>query len=182
MPSPSKNKGSGFEREVAKYLSELYGSSFIRAPGSGAYTGGSNTHRKQVLHEGQIRTFKGDIMPPADFNLLNVEAKFYADFPFHQLFGTCQQLEAWLDQLLTASDPGDFNILCMKFNRKGRYIAVQANEQWRHTGNYVRYDSTKYGSWMIFNFENFFETNKHTVKTLCNSNYLNPVAPSQTDV
>ena len=51
MPSPSKNKGSGFERDVAKYLSDTYGESFIRAPGSGAYTGGSNNFRKKSLHE-----------------------------------------------------------------------------------------------------------------------------------
>ena len=31
MPSPQKNKGSGYEREVAKFLSDLYGESFIRA-------------------------------------------------------------------------------------------------------------------------------------------------------
>ena len=42
MPSPQKAKGSGFEREIAKYLSEKYGESFIRAPGSGAYIGGKN--------------------------------------------------------------------------------------------------------------------------------------------
>ena len=54
MPSKSKNKGSGFEREVSKYLSDLYGENFMRAPGSGAYTGGTNSHRKQILHEGQF--------------------------------------------------------------------------------------------------------------------------------
>ena len=40
MPSPQKAKGSGYERDVAKFLTELYGESFIRAPGSGAYVGG----------------------------------------------------------------------------------------------------------------------------------------------
>ena len=43
MPSPQKQKGSSFEREVAQYLSKLYGESFIRAPGSGAYVGGRLT-------------------------------------------------------------------------------------------------------------------------------------------
>jgi hypothetical protein len=46
MPSPQKAKGSGFEREIAKYLSEKYGESFIRAPGSGAYIGGKNISNK----------------------------------------------------------------------------------------------------------------------------------------
>jgi hypothetical protein len=171
MPSPSKNKGSGFEREVAKYLTELYGAPFIRAPGSGAYTGGKNSGRRQVLHEGQIRSFKGDIMPPAEFSLFNAEAKFYADFPFHQLFDRCAQIDGWIDQLMTASDPGDFNILFMKFNRKGRYVAVQANIPWSSGSNVLRYSTPKYGDWMIYQFEIFFSQNSEIVKTLSNINY-----------
>ena len=73
MPSPQKAKGSGFQREIAKYLSEKYGESFIRAPGSGAYVGGKNQARTQFLHEGQIRSFKGDIVPGETFSKLNVE-------------------------------------------------------------------------------------------------------------
>ena len=49
MPSPQKQKGSSWEREVARYLSEIYQESFIRAPGSGAYVGGTNSRRKEVL-------------------------------------------------------------------------------------------------------------------------------------
>lgn len=173
MPSPSKNKGSGFEREVSKYLTEKYGATFIRAPGSGAYTGGSNSHRRQVLHEGQVRSFKGDIMPPDGFNLLNAEAKFYADFPFHQLFGECNQLEVWLEQLMTASDPGDLNILFMKFNRKGRYVAVQANMTWAHDCSCLRYYSSTYGYWMIYNFEKFFDLNSDRFKNLCDPTITN---------
>jgi len=67
MPSPQKAKGSGYEREVAKFLSETYGESFIRAPGSGAYVGGKNQARTEFLHEGQIRSFKGDIVPGQSF-------------------------------------------------------------------------------------------------------------------
>jgi len=170
MPSPSKNKGSGFEREVAKFLSELYSESFIRAPGSGAYTGGSNSHRKQVLHEGQIRSFKGDIIPGESFTHFNAECKFYADFQFHQLFDESRQLETWLSQLMTASDPGDMNILFMKFNRRGRYVAVQATLPWNTDCNHVIYNSvTGHGGWMIYNFETFFKLNSDQVKTLSNS-------------
>ena len=57
MPSPQKQKGSSWEREVARYLSEIYQEGFIRAPGSGAYVGGKNKQRTQILHEGQIRSF-----------------------------------------------------------------------------------------------------------------------------
>ena len=176
MPSKSKNKGSGFEREVSKFLSELYGENFMRAPGSGAYTGGTNSHRKQILHEGQIRNFKGDIIPGQSFPLFNCECKFYADFQFHQLFDESKQLETWIDQLMTASDPGDFNILLMKFNRKGRYVAVQVktsilHHQQQQTGswmdlNHVTYSTRVHGAWNIYSFEPFFQKYGSLVKLL----------------
>jgi Holliday junction resolvase len=50
MPNPQKQKGNSFEREVAVFLSNLYSESFIRAPGSGAYVGGKNQVRTQILH------------------------------------------------------------------------------------------------------------------------------------
>ena len=100
MPSPQKAKGSGYEREVAKFLTETYGETFIRAPGSGAYVGGKNQLRKEFLHEGQIRAMKGDIIPPFDWKHFNCECKNYAELPFHQLIqGECKQLENWLAQL-----------------------------------------------------------------------------------
>ena len=71
MTSASKNKGNSWERVVAKDLTNLYGETFIRAPGSGAYVGGTNTKRKQFLHEGQIRSFKGDIIPGQSFPKFN---------------------------------------------------------------------------------------------------------------
>lgn len=181
MPSASKNKGSGFEREVAKFLTMQYGSTFIRAPGSGAYTGGSNSHRKQVLHEGQIRTFKGDIMPPEGYTLLNAEAKFYADLAFHQLFSSCQQIEGWLDQLIAASDPGDLNVLFMKFNRKGRYIAVTPDQEWLLDCCYLQYQSVKHGTWLIFELEKFFELNNTAFKKLCCNRKNSKVQVDNTD-
>ena len=112
MPSPQKQKGSSFEREVAQFLTKTYNESFIRAPGSGAYVGGKNQSRKQVLHEGQVRNFKGDIVPGQSFPLFNAECKSYKDFPFHLvLTGDCKQLDAWLDQLMAVSEPDDLNIL-----------------------------------------------------------------------
>lgn len=182
MPSKSKNKGSGFEREVSKYLSELYGENFMRAPGSGAYTGGTNSHRKQILHEGQIRNFKGDIIPGQSFPLFNCECKFYADFQFHQLFDESKQLETWIDQLMTASDPDDFNILLMKFNRKGRYVAVQAKTsilycQQQKIGswmdlNHMTYSTRLYGVWNIYSFESFFTQCKDLIKLLSSNQKL----------
>lgn len=170
MPSPQKQKGSSWERDVARYLSDLYNESFIRAPGSGAYVGGSNSVRKQVLHEGQIRSFKGDIVPGQSFPHLNAECKSYADFPFHQLFtGEVKQLEAWIEQCMDVADPNDFNILFMKFNRKGKYVAVQA--QPNHTDllftKHFNYGSVQHGHWFIMDMDTFFEINSDTVKSLC---------------
>ena len=165
MTSPQKAKGSGFEREIAKYLSEKYNESFIRAPGSGAYVGGKNQTRKEVLHEGQVRSFKGDVVPGQSFTKMNIECKFYADFPFHLLLtGDCKVLDGWLDQLLDVADPGDCNILFMKFNRIGQYIAVQPKLTWM-MDNYTFYASEKYGDWLITEKDSFFKNNAELVKT-----------------
>ena len=50
MPSKSKAKGSSYERDLAKFLSEKYNGSFVRVPNSGAYIGGSNFHRACLLY------------------------------------------------------------------------------------------------------------------------------------
>lgn len=181
MPSASKNKGSGFEREVAKFLTELYGETFIRAPGSGAYTGGSNSHRKQLLHEGQVRTFKGDIVPGQSFQYFNAEAKFYADFSFHQLFTESRQLNEWIEQLITASDPNDLNVLFMKFNRRGRYVAVQAKLHWDSDCSYFLYRSSRHGDWMIYSFEKFFELNSEIFRQYSEKSILCEHNNSNTD-
>lgn len=166
MPSKSKSKGSGYEREVAKFLSEHYGENFHRIPNSGAYIGGKNTHRRTQLDESQTKAFRGDINAPDSWVRFNAEAKFYADFAFHQLFTESKQLEEWLDQLITAGDPQDVSILFMKFNRKGSYIAVKANLDWAQCGNYFSYHSSKHGDWIIYSFENFFSNNSQQLKTL----------------
>ena len=169
MPSPQKAKGSGFEREIAKYLSEKYGESFIRAPGSGAYIGGKNQSRTQILNEGQIRSFKGDIVPGQTFTKMNVECKFYADFPFHLLLsGECKVIDGWLEQLMDVADPDDCNILFMKFNRKGRYIAVQSKLTWV-TDNFLYYTSPKLGDWIIMEFDSFFLNNSTLLKAYSGS-------------
>ena len=165
MTSPQKAKGSGFEREVAKFLSDLYGESFIRAPGSGAYIGGKNQHRTAILHEGQIRSFKGDIVPGQSFSKMNIECKFYADFPFHLLLsGDCKVINTWIEQLMDVAEDGDVNLLFMKFNRKGRYVAVQCGSTWI-TDNFVYYSSSKFGDWLIVEFDDFFQHNSTLLKT-----------------
>lgn len=167
MPSPQKQKGSSWERDVARYLSEIYNESFIRAPGSGAYVGGQNKARTQILHEGQIRSFKGDIVPGQSFPKFNAECKSYADFPFHLvLTGHCKVLDAWLDQMMDVSEPDDMNILFMKFNRKGSFVCVQTNKTWV-TDQFLYYTSVKHKDWLIIEFEHFFKLNKDLLKAYC---------------
>ena len=163
--SKSKNKGNAFEREIANFLSNLYNESFVRAAHSGAYVGGMNAHRKQYLSEGQIKSFKGDIIPPDTWNKFNAEAKSYADFPFHLLLsGDCKVINTWIEQLMDVAETGDVNLLFMKFNRKGRYVAVQCGSTWI-TDNFVYYSSSKFGDWLIVEFDDFFLHNSTLLKT-----------------
>lgn len=165
MTSPQKAKGSSFEREVANFLSATYKESFIRAPGSGAYVGGKNQSRKEVLHEGQIRSFKGDIVPGQSFSKFNAECKSYADFPFHLvLTGECKVLDSWIEQLMTVSEPNDLNILFMKFNRKGKFVVVQSKYTWI-TDQFLYYSSKDHKDWLIIEFNHFFKHNTELVKS-----------------
>ena len=181
MPSPSKNKGSSFEREVAKFLSDLYGESFIRAPGSGAYIGGKNQSRTQVLHEGQIRSFKGDIVPGQSFPKFNAECKSYADFPFHQLYtGDCKVLDGWIEQMMDVAEEGDLNILFMKFNRKGKFVVVQSDKKTWVTDQFTYYTSKAHGDWLLIDFNHFFKHNKDLLKIYSSSSDTKSIAAPNT--
>jgi len=165
MTSKSKAKGSSYERDVAKFLSDLYGEPFMRnISGSGAFVGGVNTHRKDRMTAGQIRSSKGDIVPPDHWTHFNAECKSYADFTWHQLFtdGGCSQLEDWLAQLMTVSDSGDLNILFFKITRRGQYVVVQ-NIDWNTDCSHVRYAS-RCGEWLVYDFNRFFELNADLVR------------------
>lgn len=182
MPSPQKQKGSSFEREVATFLSDLYGESFIRAPGSGAYVGGKNQARTQFLHEGQIKNLKGDIVPGQSFVNFNAECKSYKDFPFHLVLeGECKVLDGWLQQLMDVAEPNDVNILFMKFNRKGSFVVVQSKYTWV-SDNFLYYTSKALGDWHIIEFDQFFRLNKDIFKAYTGSNptLSQPNTPSTT--
>lgn len=183
MPSKSKTKGSGYEREVAKFLSEKYGEPFVRVPNSGAYTGGANSHRKSFLDGNQAKSFKGDIIAPDTWVRFNSECKNYADFPFHLILtGECKQLDAWLDQLLVAGDANDLNILFIKISRKGQYVCVQSKLTWV-TDNFTYYTSKKYGDWIIMEFDGFFLHNTDLLKSystgkIDTKSFTNKISPN----
>lgn len=174
MASKSKNKGKGFEREVCKILTEIYGDSFTRVPYSGAFVGGINASRKSTLTENQIKAHKGDIIPPDDWKYFNCECKNYADFPFHHLLQdkAIPVLEEWLGQTLDAHDENDLDLLFMKFDRKGIYFAYPTNiNQHLQTSRHIIYNSQNYGSWVITFWTDFSQisTNIENLKNLATS-------------
>lgn len=163
MASKQKIKGSTLERDIAKDLTKKYNDNFTRTIGSGAYTGGKNTIRKDTLTENQIRHHKGDITPPDDFFRMNMECKSYKGFTFHLLFtGKCGQLEEWIGQTLEAADEGDINIIVMKFDRIGKYICIQ---------DYTGMDKSKAlnyrDDWYYFEYDTFFDLNQQSFKEAC---------------
>ena len=98
---------------------------------------------------------------------MNAEAKNYADFPFHQLFtGSCKQLDGWIEQMLEVADEGDFNILFMKFTRKGTYVVVPHNHNWDPTLSSFTYRSRQQ-VWQIFDLEQFLKLNRESIAALC---------------
>lgn len=181
MVSPQKAKGSSFEREVATFLSKLYNESFIRAPGSGAYVGGKNQVRKQVLHEGQIRSFKGDIVPGQSFSKFNAECKSYRDFPFHLvLAGDSKVLDSWINQMMDVAETDDLNMLFMKFNRKGKFVCVQTKHTWV-TDQFLYYSSKAHKDWLIIEFDHFWKYNSNLVKTYSGSSDTTSISQIKTE-
>ena len=125
----SKNKGKSYERDVANFLSELYGESFTRVPYSGAFVGGQNIKRTATLSEDQTRGYKGDIHPGPSFPKLVIEAKNYAEFswPSLALNKTSAQLDDWIQQAIDSCEPGDVWLLCIKITRQGQFVLWDPN-------------------------------------------------------
>ena len=168
MPAKSKTKGKSFEREICKYLGEKYDASFRRVFDSGAFTGGINKARRESLTEGQIRSHKGDIVPPDDWKYFNCECKFYAEFPFHQLFfdKPILLLESWTLQALDAADENDCTIVIMKINRKGRYIMVDKVEKFNYN-KCIDYTDSHGRIWAFCELDAFFDANQERFKKRC---------------
>ena len=122
---------------------------------------------KVFLSEGQIQSFRGDIIPPDDWKYFNVECKSYADFPFHQLLhrGDVRLLDEWAEQLIDVSEENDLNLLILKFNRKGKYIGFQEkllnSSFFTHKAYYIQINGLDHRL-----FKDFWELNQDSVKYL----------------
>lgn len=128
MANKSKAKGNRFEREIAQLLSELVGDTFLRTQGSGGFVGGSNAKRKNILTAGQVKQFRGDIIPPDGVDLI-VECKNYSNLQggFHSIMsGDSKQLDEWLSEVRFDSENGTkAHSLFFKINgTNGKIFAV----------------------------------------------------------
>jgi hypothetical protein len=157
MSSKSKTKGSTWERDVAKLLSDVFNENFMRVPNSGAYTGGTNIYRESTLTDKQKQMMSGDIFVADCMDNFKIECKAYKDFPFHQLFTKCKLLDTWIEQ---AESETLHWLLCIKINNKGKYVCFhkQYRPQLKITP-YITYDN----KFIITELDGFFETNKDTI-------------------
>lgn len=150
MPSKSKTKGNSWELEVAKFLTQTYGQQFIRIPGSGAFVGGKNNIRKQLLDESQLQSKKGDIHPPSGWKFWNIECKNYGEFPFHQLWTSdVKILDSWIQQQKDVESHGDLNLILIKITRKDCWV-VYPNSLKFSTDRYISYKGWNFTSWDDF--------------------------------
>jgi Holliday junction resolvase len=165
--SRSKQKGSGFERDVAKVFEAAFGGKFIRTANSGAFVGGLNAGRKAGLSRAQVSGQKGDLIPPDHMPRLVIEAKAYKEFRFHQLLvpGAMPQLEEWITQARECVDPGDVWIIVFKVDRRGTYVFVPDlwnTETLSYRGNHARYLVAPI-SGTIMDFERFLQDNRDEI-------------------
>lgn len=132
MTNASKNKGSGGERELVKFMIKKFGGSWVRTPHSGAYTGRSNAKRLKILSEIQGKTFSNDIVPPDEYPHCALECKFYKDFSFNLLMDPkgYAQLNEWIDQVKESGIDMEknFPMICFKINRLGWHTVVWSDK------------------------------------------------------
>lgn len=128
LKSP-KNKGSTFERKVAKILTEAFGLPFQRTQGSGAYTGGKNAVRKATLDSRQVGVARGDIIPPEELANLVIECKHLQAFNSMSLKafgGKWATLDDVIKQVQKDGDqPTDFHMIIFRGNGTPDMLAVE---------------------------------------------------------
>ena len=91
---------------------------------------------------------------------LNVECKAYKDFPFHHLLtGDVKLLDEWINQVLDSADEHDFNMLIMKFNRKGKYVAIEDKHLHHKFKRHINYKG-----WNFSEYDQFWKLNSKTVR------------------
>lgn len=158
----SSLKGKRGERGVCKKLTEYLGGSFQRVPSSGARVGGKNIKIREQLSKGQVRGWKGDIIPPDEFPKLVIESKNYSDFKWHSfaLNESIPVLDTWLKELDADCDENDIGILCVKLKYKNWMIGFKPFTGLKHA-NHVEYNG-----YYFMGLDYFFQNNTETFKKL----------------
>src|SRR6202008_1343546 len=152
-----------------KIPGDIFGGSFIRVPNSGAFIGGKNAIRRDILSAGQVRSAKGDIIPPDFMPKLVLESKWYKEFRFHGLMkpGAVPLLDEWIEQTLTCVQDGDVPFVCFKINLRGWFVAAPCTVDGSHdyeVGNHCVY-ANAYGKFIVTELEPFFTMNKDLIMT-----------------
>jgi len=163
--SKSKNKGKRGERELTTLMSELFGGSWVRVPNSGAAVGGSNAFRRQTLSETQVRSAKGDIIPPDHMPKIVLECKSYDNLRFHQLIQPdgCKQLDEWIYQTLDAVDENDVWFLTFKIDRLGWFICFSNHS------DFIVENHCIYKNYIVTDMMSFLTANKDVILRLCSA-------------
>lgn len=164
MPSRQKAKGNGYERDVAKHLSEVFDSNFSRVPTSGAMTGGMNAHVLSRLTDTQKLLLEGDIIPPDHMYRMKIECKAHKSFSFSKMFTQNKLLDDWIEQ---ARSRDKIWFLVFKINNKGQFLCFTRNvfkscDELRGR-NYLIYDKYYY----VTPLTGFFEQYKTALLHLC---------------
>ena len=168
MPSAAKAKGNAFERELCGFFGSVFGGNFQRVPNSGAFTGGTNAFRKNVMSANQRSIMKSDIIPPENMRRLNVEAKSYKDFLFHQTWnGSCPQLDLWIAQTEASEDPGDLSFTIFKITRRGTWVVFKEGlKDMFLLNSYMTYAKSNTERYIIADHESFFIQNREKIMEL----------------
>ena len=167
MVNKNKTKGKTFENQICKIMETIFGGSFMRCFGSGAYVGGANVVRMQKLSESQILNTRGDIVPDDSMPNLIIECKSYKDFPFNLLSDnkSIAVMDKWLAQVETDVLNNEFYFLTFKINNKGIFGVFRQDliTDCEVIGNYsiYNYNNKKY---IICNLEEFLKNNKNKIK------------------
>jgi len=176
MSNANKNKGKGWERELAKHLSKVTGKSFTRVPNSGAFVGGKNFFRTETLSKEQIGMFEGDLITPKEWDHVRFECKFYKKMAWAKLFAPEgeSQMNKWIEQVSQGTRPYWF--LCFKINNIGRFVLFLDNVKYIYQNSLYYFippktdniSTTHYPPCKIVSMDTFFELNKDIIEGLKN--------------
>ena len=88
---------------------------------------------------------------------------FVLQFKFHQLLNESKVLDSWIDETLSTANENDLNLIFMKFNNIGEYVAYESKEKFR-AKQYLKY----YRYWRFTSHEQFWnEYNIEKIRRRC---------------